>query len=515
MSSATSTDAADSLTEVTTQAADHARLASLLSEARSRAMRGDGRVLVSLVERAPALDPLAILESFASRSTSDPALAVLFEQGSMYWNRGADAFSLAGLGAVATIACDGVTRFELADTQWSALVRDAIVDDNSGEASGVGPTLVGGFAFEPGGHQSEDWRGFLGAHLIVPRLLISSVAGQSWLTISALVGSDGEPDADADSLLDLLRAVAGSGDIAGTESSSDVLNADLALDDRPAAARWCDSVSEAVKAIGRGEFEKVVLARAVHVDATNDIDPYETLRQLREANPNAFVFGYWRGTRAFVGASPERLIRLDGRSVQATSLAGTAKRGATTAEDGSVASALLASAKDRAEHAVVLRSLKEVLDEFCDDVTAASEPSLLTMPNVHHLQTEVRAELRAGNSLLKIAARLHPTPAVGGSPREAALRFIHNAEDLDRGWYAGPIGWIGRDSGELAVALRSAILYGSEAMLFAGCGIVAESDPDLEFAESLLKLQPMKSAIAAALAASPSDSTSVAGANRS
>jgi menaquinone-specific isochorismate synthase len=211
----------------------------------------------------------------------------------------------------------------------------------------------------------------------------------------------------------------------------------------------------------------------------------------------------------FLGASPERLIRLDGRNVQASSLAGTARRGADEAEDAEIVAELFASAKDRVEHAVVVRALKEVLGEFCDDVTASSEPSLLTLPNVHHLETEVSGHLRPGNTLFKVIARLHPTPAVGGSPRDEALRFIRSVEEIDRGWYAGPIGWIGREGGEFAVALRSAILYGPEAMLYAGCGIVAESDPNLEFTESVLKLQPMKSAIAAALTESASASVNV------
>jgi isochorismate synthase EntC len=128
---------------------------------------------------------------------------------------------------------------------------------------------------------------------------------------------------------------------------------------------------------------------------------------------------------------------------------------------------------------------------------------------VHHLHTPVRARLRDGHSLLDVVARLHPTPAVGGTPREAALGFIRNHEQLDRGWYAAPIGWIGRESGEFAVALRSAVIAGSEATLFAGCGIVADSDPELEFNESALKLRPMQSALAAAIAETHSDFTEI------
>lgn len=492
------------------QAGDDPQLQSLLSLAHATAKAGRRPVLLSSIEPAAGLDPLTVLGTLASRSASDPALAMLFEEGSMYWLRGSDGFSIAGLGAVATIHSSGRERFDVADTAWAELLKDAVVGDRSNGATGAGPTLMGGFAFEPDGPRSEPWQGFPGAHLIVPRLHVSSSNGRTWVTISMMVGPEGEPEVDSEALLKLRQLALGVPEAADTGPTTDSFAAELAFEDKPTAAHWRATVGAALDAIKGGTLEKVVLARAVHAESANEIDPYATLRQLRKAHRNAFIFGYWRGANAFVGASPERLIRLDGRSVQATSLAGTAKRGATPDEDARVIAGLLASAKDRAEHAFVLMALEEVLSEFCDGVTASPDRSMLTMPNVHHLQTEIRAQLSPGNSLLKIVARLHPTPAVGGSPRDAALRLIREMEELDRGWYAGPIGWIGRESGEFAVALRSAILYGTEAMLFAGCGIVADSDPELELAESVLKLEPMKSAIAGALATSAFASATVA-----
>jgi isochorismate synthase EntC len=166
---------------------------------------------------------------------------------------------------------------------------------------------------------------------------------------------------------------------------------------------------------------------------------------------------------------------------------------------------LLSSTKDLAEHSAVRDALFNSLSEISDDVEAAETPSLLTLPNLHHLHTPVRARLREGHSLLDVVARLHPTPAVGGTPREAALRFIRNHEQLDRGWYAAPIGWIGQESGEFGVALRSAVIAGPQATLFAGCGIVADSDPALEYMESVLKLRPMQTAISEAVAQARQD----------
>ena len=181
----------------------------------------------------------------------------------------------------------------------------------------------------------------------------------------------------------------------------------------------------------------------------------------------------------------------------ASSLAGTIERGTSDDEDAKKARALMESEKDRAEHAAVRDALYEALLETCDNVVAPSEPVILSLANVHHLHTALSATLRDGKSLLDLVEILHPTPAVGGTPREDALAFIRENEQLDRGWYAAPVGWIGELSGEFAVALRSALIQGSQVTLFAGCGIVADSDPEMEVEESNLKLQAMKSALSA------------------
>ncbi|MEO8575095.1 MAG: isochorismate synthase [Gemmatimonadales bacterium] len=491
---------------------DDSRLRAFLFKGRAKAAALGRPILVSSVEPAPELDSLMVLENLAARCASDSMLETMFREGSAYWLRGNDELALAGLGAVATIASEGTSRFEGSDAAWAAILDGSLIDDQSDRAIGTGRVLIGGFAFEPEGPRSEPWSGFPSGHLIVPRALLTSADGLTWITMSALIGPDADVEAEVAALIKLRDTTLAAADAGNSESARDEFTSGVEFQDERDPADWRAGVVATTDAIRNGTLEKVVLARASHAQAPNDIDPYATLRALRDANRNAFVFGYWRGATAFVGASPERLIRLDKRNVQASSLAGTARRGGTDAEEAEIVAELFASAKDRIEHAVVLSALKEVLAEFCDDVTASSEPSLMTLPNVHHLETDVHGCLRPGNSLLKVIERLHPTPAVGGTPRDLALQFIRDVEMLDRGWYAGPIGWIGRDGGEFAVALRSAILYGSEAMLFAGCGIVADSEPDLEFAESVLKLQPMKSAISLGVAMPSSGSTIVAAA---
>jgi isochorismate synthase len=220
------------------------------------------------------------------------------------------------------------------------------------------------------------------------------------------------------------------------------------------------------------------------------------LAQLRSNYPGCFGFAVACGEACFLGASPERLVRLQQGTVQATSLAGSIRRGSTPEEDRQLGAALLASAKDRAEHAIVARTLADALSDLCTELTMPETPTLMKMSNVQHLYTPLVGQVAGARTVLELLERLHPTPAVGGSPREQALPLIREREQLDRGWYAAPVGWIdAHGEGEFAVAIRSALLRGATATLFAGCGLVADSDPAAEYAESQLKLRPLLTAL--------------------
>ena len=484
---------------------DGARLAALLAAGGVRARAERREVLVSLTRRSPAVDPLVVLEYLVREAAADDRLAEHAAAGRMYWTRADDGFALAGFGAVATFTPTGPDRFSAVDRAWATLLGGALTDDASGGASAFGPLLMGGFAFDPEGPRTETWRGFPIAHLIVPRLQIVRAEGDCWVTISAIVGSDGEPDVPAGELATLCRGVlAASAPRSEAAATIDQRAPGLVFSFPVSASAWQGVVESGLAAISAGELQKVVFARELRAKAPRDVNVFATLRHLRAVHRECFVFGYWRDERAFGGASPERLVRLVGRQVRASSLAGSAKRGATPEEDAALAASLMGSAKDWAEHAAVRDALRDGLAEVCDDVTGADVPSLLTLRHLHHLHTPIDATLRRGRSLLDVVARLHPTPAVGGTPRDGALRFIRDHERLDRGWYAAPIGWVGRRGGEFAVGLRSAVISGSTASLYAGCGIVADSVPELELAESQLKLRSMQAALAAALTELPS-----------
>ena len=483
---------------------------ALAASARARAIAENRPVLVSFTERAPELDPIAVLES-VKHGLEFNGLAEHSAAGMMYWSCQEEGFTLAGLGAVVTLTSEGPGRFASIDGAWSGLVKGSMRNGKTGERL-PGPVLMGGFAFDADDPRSETWRSFPSAHFIVPRILLTISGGKCWSTISWMVSPEGDADIELDTLIGLRDTL--------LEASASSPICDQVPDDQLEAPEfreslstdgWRAMVSRAVEAIRAGELQKVVLARAVEATASRELSVFALLRQLRASHSGSFVFSYWRNDSAFVGASPERLVRLDGHNVRSSSLAGTVRRGANQPEDDDLAAQLMASTKDQAEHAAVRNSLRRNLSEVCDDVVAAQTPALLTLPHLHHLHTDVTGRLRSDNSLLDLVARLHPTPAVGGSPSEIALDFIRENEQLDRGWYAAPIGWVGRDAGEFAVALRSGVITGAAATLFAGCGIVADSDPDQELAESILKLQPMQLAIAAALASPATDSTTVAG----
>lgn len=483
-----------------TATAARARLSTLVAEARTRARAtGDG-VLVSVTESVSAIDPLEALDALMHTAVGRALAGDSADR--MYWARPSDDFALSGFGAAVILSDRGVDRFTSLDRHWAALRQTALIDDPSGGAPGVGPILMGGFAFNSDGPRTDQWRAFPAARLVLPRVQLAAAGNEYWLTLNLFVAPNGELDVDPATLLSVREHIVGRQSVASRPPARlQKEEAPAFADTRPAFA-WRASVAAAVAAIRAGAFEKVVLAREVRVIAPQDIDVVAALRHLRSAHQSSYVFGCWHRGSAFIGASPELLVRAEGREVHASSLAGSAPRGATTAEDAALAMGLLASRKDRAEHEFVRRAICDGLEKLCDDVAANDAPSLLSLPQLHHLYTDVRARLREGHTLLQLVAELHPTPAVGGEPRDAALAFISKHEHLDRGWYAAPIGWLQHGRGEFAVALRSSLITGNEALLFAGCGIVADSDPDEEYAESLLKLRPMELALSGSVDAS-------------
>ena len=253
-----------------------------------------------------------------------------------------------------------------------------------------------------------------------------------------------------------------------------------------------EAVARAVQRIREGELEKVVLAREVEVHAPVAHEPAPVLGLLREAFPSCYVFAVGRGDATFLAASPELLIRREGQRASTVALAGSARRSADPAVDDHLGEQLLRSEKDREENAIVARRIARVLSRRSVWVTSAREPGLVRVANIQHLGAPIRAQLAWPVGAVELAGLLHPTPAVGGEPSAVAQVLIPALEGLDRGWYAGPVGWTDSvGDGEFCVALRCALLRDRLATLYSGCGIVRDSDPAAELAESEVKLEAL------------------------
>lgn len=462
-------------------------LRALLVRATTQARQTGQATLVSLVFPAPDVDPLRMLYAFQQ----------LYQGKCFYWEQPARQMALVGAGMALSLETDDAGRFAYATRAWRKLRDETLIVlhpelANTQADVSHGPVLFGGFSFDPLRPRTSLWQEFPHGLLIVPTFLFSRHEKQATFTLSRLVQStdnlDNLTNSMSEQVASISSLVASLPHVASHELPE---KQQYALSDVGSAEDWKNLVASTARAIQQGEYAKVVLAREAQVTAGGQpFSLVSTLQCLRQSYPGANVFALQRGARAFVGATPERLIRAWGGQLHTIALAGSAPRGTSAEEDRLLGSALLRSAKNRKEHEIVASMIRDALARLCSRVWVADTPELLRLKNIQHLQTAIVGELLPGRSILEALQILHPTPAVGGSPTEAALAFIRTYENMDRGWYAGPIGWVDlQGNGEFAVALRSALLGERQATLFAGCGIMADSDPEAEYAESCLKLQ--------------------------
>jgi salicylate biosynthesis isochorismate synthase len=399
-----------------------------------------------------------------------------------------DGYALVGLGEAARIEARGPDRFREVTRRCRDLSRDAECgDDLIGLPPGAGPVFCGGFAFSGTGGGSPEWAGFAPAQLVLPELSILRRGDRAWLTLAAIVAST-DTEAIANRLATRLASIeAASMPLIDPSPTQPARVGGAAPPEHYEAA-----VARAVELIRGGEVQKVVLAREVRVHGASRFDPAAVFGALREVFPSCFTYCVGTPDGAFIGASPELLVRRDGQRAQTVALAGTTRRSADPSVDDHLGEQLLHSPKEREEQSIVAARIERALDPVSVWVAAADEPVLVKVQNVQHLATPIRAQLREPLSTLELVDRLHPTPAVGGEPCERAIKLIPALEGLDRGWYAGPVGWTDlAEDGEFCVALRGGLLRDKTAHLFAGCGIVRDSDPAAELAETEIKLQTM------------------------
>jgi menaquinone-specific isochorismate synthase len=388
----------------------------------------------------------------------DPLLSLLPADDAVTWLRRDE--GLVGWGVAAEIRPRGITRFSDADKWWTETVARADVRDDVNEP-GSGLVCFGSFAFadDPGD-----------SVLTVPRVVVGRRAGRTWLTLV-----DGAPyDRGND----------------GAAAPEDVVFSDGAMD----GEHWMAVVAEAVRRITAGALGKVVLARDLVATAANRIDVRWPLSRLAATYPMCWTFH----VDGLFGATPEMLVRRERGLVTSRVLAGTIRRTGDDTRDLALAATLARSSKDHEEHEYAVRSVADALEPHCSSMTVPETPFVLHLPNVMHLASDVAGVVHDATTVtsLQLAASLHPSAAVGGTPTSAAVSLISEIEGMTRGRYAGQVGWLDTTGdGEWGIALRSAEIAGNTVRLFAGCGIVADSDPEAELAETQAKFVPVRDSL--------------------
>jgi len=449
------------------------------------AARKDGRAkLVSISIAVDALDPLAVLES-------------IFEPGEQHFYAERPSLETAIAGAEAVLAKDasGAGRFEDVQRFVDETLAHTIAVGEVNAPFG-GPHFFAAFAFRD---EVESGEVFPAARVFVPRWQVARAGGRTTAVANFLV----EPKAELTAIAEKVWRAHGKfrefeyGGDREVVRRATVASEAARVGEASGQGDYRDAVRKALERIAAGEFQKIVLARTRTVRAEEALHPLRMLNGLRQRFPDCYAFSVANGRgQSFIGATPERLARVSRGILETEALAGSAPRGATASEDAQRGGALLRSEKDRREQRLVLDSICRRLAPLGVTLEFPEEPVLKKLANVQHLHTPVRATLPEGVRLLDVIGRLHPTPAVGGSPREAAVARIRELEGFSRGLYAGALGWLNaRGGGEFFVGLRSALVDGNEARLFAGAGIVAGSDPEAELAETELKFRALARAL--------------------
>jgi menaquinone-specific isochorismate synthase len=389
-----------------------------------------------------------------------PLLELLPDTQPLAWVRSGD--GLVGWGTYATTTVSGPHRFADARHWWQKQLEKLAVN-NTVHGSGTGPVVFASFSFSP-----DDI-----SVLVIPQVVVGTKSGKSWMT---WIGSGPQP------VLNTAPDLLSNGQMQWSEEpQSDQL--------------WKQRVSTAVSRIQHGDLDKVVLARDITVRSNAAIDPRVILNKLALEYPTTWKFA----VSGLVGATPELLLRLSRGMVTSRVLAGTISKTGDDAKDLALAGSLARSSKDLAEHEFAVRSVADAIEPFCSSTNVPDSPFVLHLANVMHLATDVTGalvETLAHVDAFTILEQLHPSAAVCGTPRPQAAQLISEIEGMSRGRYAGPVGWIdAAGDGELGIALRCGQINADSIRIFAGCGIVDGSDPEVELAETYAKFTPMRSAL--------------------
>ncbi len=436
----------------------------------------DAPQLISVTGELDSVDPFSFYQAGKS-----------YQGERVFWTSTDHAFTMVGIGSAYTIEADE-DRFDTIQQAWKALMQEAIID-NPFKVSGTGPVSIGGFSFDPYDQSPSIWEDFPGSKVNIPMFLLTKAEGRDYMTLNIMV----HPEDNRDELYQFVTQAYQ--EFLEGEEASDIIPS-ITTQEEVKSQEWKDVVKQATEDIRSGFMNKVVLARELDVRFSQDINIVSLLQDLKQEQKQSYVFSIESGDSCFVGATPERLVKVEDRELHSACLAGTIARGETVEEDEALAHELLHDNKNLEEHDFVVQMIRSAVESCCSGVEIPSEPVIYPLRNLQHLYTPVKAELDYGYTILEVVEKLHPTPALNGYPNQNAFSYIREQEPFNRGWYASPVGWFDyQDNGEFAVAIRSGLVKKNRATLFAGCGVVAESNPEAEYEETSIKFLPMLNAL--------------------
>ncbi len=417
-------------------------------------------------------------------------LAAASGEARFFWEDPGGGFSFAGAGAAVELMAWGPERFDRIAKDAKELFAGAHVE--GGDIPLSGPRLMGGFAFRSDFTPDNTWSIYSPAYFVLPHYQFVKSGDAMWLTINTQIPPDESPASltlDLQAALQQKIAQLTAREWASLEGKqSEILGINYPMSYRV----WERMINDATDRIRAGALRKIVLARAAELRFKAPVKLLPILRHLAARYAGCYRFLFEPRPRyAFYGASPELLASVRGRQLDTMGLAGSAARGATAAADRRLGAELLASAKDGEEHAIVVEKMRDRLSQITESLTIG-RLDLLKLSNIQHINTPILGLLKRQAGILPVVEALHPTPALGGDPRAVALRLIRDLEPIPRGWYGAPVGWIDSNlEGQFAVAIRSAVAQEARAWVYAGGGIVADSEPRSEWEETELKFRPM------------------------
>ncbi|HLR02077.1 MAG TPA: isochorismate synthase [Virgibacillus sp.] len=449
---------------------------NFFADAIVRANKKQTRQLVSFTKRISAFDPVKRFVSFGKKRGDR-----------VFWGSTDDDFYLVGFGSCIEVSQNDISFSELG-SQVHHLMENACIHDPF-KMPGTGLVALGGKTFDNTNRHKTLWTHFPHQSLRIPKWLMTKEKDTFYCTVNTYV----TPDSRLEDVLKDLHS-----------EEHELFSNDCSYGKEPfiqniieiQPEQWKETVQRAVDNIKSGRLKKIVLARELHVQLSNDANIASILEKFKESEEHSYIFAMEYDRDCFIGATPERLVRMDREKVLSTCLAGTIRRGETQEENDGLKEELMNDEKNREEHDLVVQMIQETLSRYCHDIHMPDVPSVYPLKHLQHLYTPVNAMVSRGYHITDLVEGLHPTPALGGVPRDRALAFIRENEQLERGWYGAPLGWFDSNrNGEFAVGIRSGLVQGNRASLFAGCGIVEESDPEMEYEETKIKFSPMLSVV--------------------